>query len=193
MHYGIKGMHWGIRRFQPYPNGGPGRFARRRQAKTGAKFIADISQRERNEEVRKIKAKKKTGSISGEEFRAKRKEINAKYKAKNKKDIEKFVNQIKSEKSYKQAQKRVAAVGKKAYKDIPSYSFKKGLNTANKVLTGIIGGSAAADIATATIMVGAGAVPLSVGAPIVLGGAAGYALGTTVSHKIRRKIIEKNM
>ena len=26
MHYGVKGMHWGIRRYQPYPNGKHGQF-----------------------------------------------------------------------------------------------------------------------------------------------------------------------
>ena len=26
MHYGVKGMHWGIRRYQPYPDGEHGQF-----------------------------------------------------------------------------------------------------------------------------------------------------------------------
>ena len=156
-------------------------------------MIADITQRERNDAVRKIKAKKKTGLITGKEFRSKRKAINVQYKAKNKKDIEKFVNQIKSSKSYKDSQKRVAAVGKKAYKDIPNYSLKRGLNTANKVLTGATGAAAALDIGSAVAMVGAGLVPASFAAPIIAGGAAGYAVGTTAAHKIRKKILEKNM
>ena len=193
MHYVIKGMHWGIRRFQPYSDGEHGRFARRKQAKRGARLIADITQRERNQEVRKIKAKKKSGDISGKEFRAKRKVINAQYKAKNQKEIKKFVDQIKASKSYKQAQKRVSDVSKKAYKDIPNYSLKRGLNTANKVLTGATGGYAAADIGATALMIGAGLVPASFGIPVAAAGAAGYAIGTTAGYKIRKKILEKNM
>lgn len=192
-HYGVKGMHWGIRRYQPYPNDGPGRFARKKATKQGARFIADINQRKRNEEVRKVKQSRKVGDISRKEFVNKRRDINDKYKTQNRKEIEDFAKKIQSDKSYKQSQQRVSAMGKKAYKEIPNYGVKKGVNNANRALTGALAGVQLADVANASLMLGAGIVAPELAIPAIAIGTAGYGIGTTTSHAIRRKIIEKNL
>ena len=42
-HYGVKGMHWGIRRYQPYPDGEHGQFLKKRQAKKLVKAMNENS------------------------------------------------------------------------------------------------------------------------------------------------------
>ena len=39
MHYGVKGMHWGIRRYQPYPDGENGQFIGKKSAKKAQKSM----------------------------------------------------------------------------------------------------------------------------------------------------------
>ena len=54
MHYGVKGMHWGIRRYQPYPDG-----SKHRSRKAGGMGLLDRMQSEETKKkyVEKNKAK----------------------------------------------------------------------------------------------------------------------------------------
>lgn len=71
MHFGIKGMHWGIRRYQPYPDG-----------HSGGKFIGK-------------KSKQRKQNVSREE------EINSSIKKMNDDEINRKINRLRKENELK--------------------------------------------------------------------------------------------
>lgn len=57
MHYGVKGMHWGIRRYQPYPSGKSGKFIG--SVKNKIKDLLDPEKREERKKAYVQKHKRK--------------------------------------------------------------------------------------------------------------------------------------
>lgn len=66
MHYGVRGMHWGIRRYQPYPDGKEGKFIGKKQAK---KLVRSINKNERTRAQRAYYMRK--SSDAAERYRIK--------------------------------------------------------------------------------------------------------------------------
>lgn len=88
MHYGVKGMHWGVRRYQPYPNGHTGgKFIGKKEAK---KMIRAINHNSKIAAMRRVHAR--DSMIKAEEYNAKGK---IKKRDKQTRDAQKHTEAIK--------------------------------------------------------------------------------------------------
>lgn len=112
MHYGIKGMHWGVRRFQPYSSTGP-----RKSGKSGT----ETGQAKRRAKKAAVIAASPTGYAAYKGAKRYKKATQARYeksdyaKAKKMSDSElrTRINRINLEQSYVQAMQR----DREAYRD----------------------------------------------------------------------------
>ncbi len=150
MHFGILGMHWGIRRYQN-PDGsltdeGLKRYAgkHRRGLNQDERLLAE---KKFNDKKRDIKNKYERNEMAKDEYKEKRKEYRKEFRQ-ERKDIVKRNKQITDP---KELESRYKAMRNKAINEIPDYHLKRGFDTANKVLDKII-------LAKNTIEGGAGAV-----------------------------------
>lgn len=201
MHYGIIGMKWGIRRYQPYSQGYNPQHVGRFQAKKGVRQASEhqqnINWRERNQKVRADKLLRDSGKITKDEYKRRKREHNIELKEKNRyaKSAD-FVKEALSGARNSDAAGVSGRYAEKAYKGDPNYSKKRGVQIANKILTGYLG-------ATSAVRIVASTAPLLTLAPVmglpVVAIAAGSALGsgaaaygfTKADHAIRKAITNR--
>ena len=192
-HYGVKGMHWGIRRFQPYPSGHKGgqevgEAARSEKGPRIGHMIRSVrnSQRLLNEREyhmtkKDLKTKLDTGEIGTESYKSQKKEAKEKFKAQRKEKIN-----ITSDEELKETYNRLS---KEVREKVPYQNVKRGFHIANKILTAY--GAASVGVQGAS-MLGLGAVTgnpvaLAYGVGSLIGGAFGTPLGYAIRNGIRRQ------
>lgn len=207
-HHGIRGMKWGIRRFQPYQPGqrvsggkevgAATKVEQRSDTRGGGKYVRRmkkdltlLSEHSFNERRHALKDRRQTGDLDRKSYK---KELKA-----AKKDFKqelKNIKRMKQTKSTEETRKEFAKVRAQAISEIPHYRLKSGVKTANKVLDALAVVSVAS--ATAPIAVGAAMMGATYGAAVgatvgALGlGTAGAAAGVKViDSKLRKGIASR--
>lgn len=194
-HHGVKGMHWGIRRYQN-PDGsltdeGLKRYAgkHRRGLNQDERLLAE---KNFNDKKRDIKNKYERNEVAKDEYKEKRKEYRKEFRQ-ERRDIVKRNKQITDP---KELESRYKAMRDKAINEIPNYRLKRGIDTANKVLDKLIlakntiegGVGAAAGYAMVTPLMTNPAVAAATIAFGVTGSAATAAGMSYLDSRIRNKI-----
>lgn len=193
-HYGVKGMHWGIRRYQPYPDGHEGGKEIGEASKSSGKgptighMKRSIRNSQRllnehrfNETKRKNRNDFELGKIDRDEYKARKKEAKKEFVAERSRKYE-FKDDHELAKKYRELKAKTIS-------EVPHENLKRGVHIANKILTGGMGayaglsgvGITALGVATGQLPIAAYGAGMMVGAPI--GTAAGYA----VRNLIRRQ------
>ena len=192
-HYGVKGMHWGIRRFQPYPAGHKGgqevgEAARSEKGPRIGHMIRSVrnSQRllnehEYNTTKKDLRTKLDTGEIGKDSYKKQKLEAKQKFKTKRR---EKTI--ITSDEQLKETYNRLS---KEVREKVPYQNVKRGLHIANKILT-VYGGATTG--ATGALYIGAGAATgnpaaIAYGVATAIGSAFGTPLGYAIRNGIRRQ------
>lgn len=187
-HYGVKGMKWGVRRYQnedgSYTDAGLKRYA----GKHKRGIINDeilLAERKFNKKKQSIKRQLEKGQLRKDQYKQLRKDFRKNFRE-ERSNIVKNAKSMKKNKQYKKLFDRYNKMRDKAMKEIPNYQIKKGARIANKIFTGYtVGGSI---VYNASI----GALLTSVNPPFgigyLLGSAAGTAAGGTLGYAVRNKI-----
>ena len=201
MHYGVVGMRWGVRRYQPYGQGyNPqhiGKFEAKKGIAKAYEHQVNMNWHKRNQAIKADRKLKNTGEISKAEFKERKRQHHEDMKRANRElqVNDKFGKEALSKATSNSAEGIYGRYAKEAYKGDPNYSKKLGVQLANKVLTGIRAGSTIAQTAGSVKLglalvaaMGAPALAIPIGA--LAGGAA--ALGVNaVDHKIRTAITNR--
>lgn len=130
IHYGVKGMKWGVRR-----------------------DVELLANHRRNVTVKRAKEDYKTGKITS----SKKKEIIQKANADKKNYLQKTKRDYESLTSKSAREKASANIAKQAYKEVPNRTLKKGLRVVNNILTGVNIGAQGVSSAAAIAMLPAAA------------------------------------
>lgn len=161
-HYGVKGMHWGIRRDQ--------------------KLLSEHRYNVRKDE---LKDKYLTGQMERKEYKAQRKAARKEMRAERKKKY-----QFSKDQKDKLAQK-YKDLHSQTMKELGShYRTKANIDTAHKILTGLNAvGSEAYGLLNAAAL---GSVAGPIGAAgFAVGYTAGNAIGSYIGYKVRNKVIRQ--
>lgn len=183
-HYGIKGMHWGIRRYQN-EDGTLTETGKKHYSKDYLDDAKLKAQHEYNKKVVSAKAKKSSGQISKEEY----KDLKKTYKNDRKAEVVKAKEQL--DKIYKKDQmyKKFSSMKNSTMKELGSkYSSAKNIRKANNVISKIEFGLKEAGGLTAGALLLASGVGVPYGAGFIVGNTLGNIGFTALDHKIRTKI-----
>ena len=133
MHYGVKGMHWGIRRYQPYPDGSSGRYIGKKDAKKIKKSMNTNSFLYSNAKYMREKSIKRANKYSekGKEDKARKELSDAKFHKDTMKKAQSAIS-----KSIKQLNKAGYSVSSK---EKSSMMIDKGRMILGQALLGPIG------------------------------------------------------
>lgn len=201
MHYGVIGMRWGVRRYQPYSQGyNPqhiGKFEAKKGIAKAYEHQRNMNWHKRNQAIKADRRLKNTGEITKAEFKERKRQHHEELKRANRElqVNDKFGKEALSKATSGTAEGIYGRYAKEAYKGDPHYSKKLGVQLANKILTGVRAGSTIAQTAGSVKLgialvaaMGAPALAIPIGA--LAGGAA--ALGVNaVDHKIREAITNR--
>ena len=163
-HYGVVGMHWGVRKAR--------------------KYAKDLNQAKRNDEVRKSRLEKNQGKITKKQHKENVKKANARQKARDKKVRQDLSNVKKTNRGVK-ARTISEPYKNKAYSGIRNYGGKRVARGIERGLTGWWGLSAAITSPVSVALMGyspAVAIPAAV-ASATISSIIPHAIGKTVSKK----------
>lgn len=185
MHHGVKGMHWGIRRYQNEDGSLTPAGLKRYAGTNRRKLVRDstlLAERDFNKKKDKAKRDYENNRIDRDTYKQKRKELRNEFRQERKK--------IKTESkklSPEELNKRFKAMRNKAINEIPNYKIKRGAQMANNIFTALqVGGRVGKTLTIASYYTIAGGPALGIAS--LVGGAFGTAASSYLDHKIRNKI-----